>query len=109
MDVELFSHSVRTAIVGMAIVFASLSTLSALMYLLRVIVEPRDAKGEATDSADSADRSTDAVHSEENSSGGSALPVEVILAGAAYHLQYEERSRESSAHAWSAERRGAAG
>ena len=104
MDIESFSYSVLTALIGMGVVFASLSALSVLMYLLRVVFEGRSASA-AVDGAPQS--SAQAVPTDDRSGangGQSLLPTEVILGGVAHYLDYEERNRESSATAWGAGR-----
>lgn len=103
-DIESFGYAVLTAIIGMTVVFASLGGLSILMRLLCAIVEPRGIATQ-TDQNTDADTVVDNSHAkgstEARRRNSTPLPLEVVLAGAVAHLQYEAREREASAASWS--------
>lgn len=101
LNIESFSYSVLTAIVGMSVVFASLGGLSILMYLLRIVVEPRGGREESKRTTRLDGDSDPAEHTETSQQNSKPLPVEIVLAGAIAHLQYETRERESTAAVWS--------
>lgn len=99
INIESFSYSVLTAIIGMTVVFTSLGGLSILMYLLCAAVDPHGATAQADQNTDANSRmESDAEARRQNST---PLPTEVVLAGAVAHLQYEAREREASAATWS--------
>jgi len=103
MNIESLAYSIVTAIIGMAVVFMVLGVLSILMHLLRTLFDQDSRRTRTQNGAPPAA----SLQRNGGNKEGTEPPKEVILAAASLYLDYEERSRASSAAAWATEGGGA--
>jgi Na+-transporting methylmalonyl-CoA/oxaloacetate decarboxylase gamma subunit len=100
MNVELFSYSVFTTVLGMLVVFLSLSALSVMMVVLKGIFSAEAKKDRRPRSDKAAARKAKTGSSEQP---GSARQVpEWMPTAVAVYLAQEQESDRPSADPWNA-------
>jgi hypothetical protein len=97
MNIELFSYSIFTTVLGMLVVFLSLSGLSLMMVVLKGIFSAEENSGGRTTRAAAAEK----VGRAAQAGSGPRIPGWVPIAVAVYLAQGEEPERPS-ADPWNA-------
>ena len=100
MNVEVYSYSLFTTVLGMLVVFLSLSALSVMMVVLKRIFSSEGTKAGGPSSDRAATRKTKAGSSRQPAAAGQ-VPDWVPVAVAAYLTEVEEPDRPS-ADPWNA-------
>jgi sodium pump decarboxylase gamma subunit len=98
MNVELYSYSLLTTVLGMLVVFLSLSALCVMMVVLKRFFSGEGKKGRRSEKADNRKAKAEKVEQPEAPQG---IPVWVHAAVAAY-LSEEQEPGRPSADPWEA-------
>ena len=99
MNVELYSYSLLTTVLGMLVVFLSLSALSVMMVVLKRVFSEEGKKGRSRSEAAATRRAK--TGSSERPETAEKMPDWVPVAVAAYLAEVEEPDRPS-ADPWNA-------